>query len=168
MAAAGDVGALASLMCLDGNMRSAEVLNRTVRDIDPTGRRLLIVDGKTEDSDRDVTFSDELAGLLAKHIEGRDPNEPLIPAGRDGKRKDRKTWLRDQCVRLCKEAGVPRVTPHGLRGTGSQTTLMRMVMGVVQATMGHAPGTSVTKDHYVGAQVYAEAERLLARATRAN
>jgi hypothetical protein len=45
--------------------------------------------------------------------------------------------------------------------------MMRMVMGIVQATMGHRPGTSVTKDHYLGSEAYAEAERLLARATLA-
>jgi hypothetical protein len=41
---------------------------------------------------------------------------------------------------------------------------MRMVMAVVQATMGHRPGTNVTRDHYLGADAYQEAERLLARA----
>jgi hypothetical protein len=33
--------------------------------------------------------------------------------------------------------------------------------------MGHRPGTNVTKDHYLGQEAYAEAERLLARATLA-
>jgi hypothetical protein len=44
---------------------------------------------------------------------------------------------------------------------------MRMVMALVQPTLGHRPGTSVTKDHYLGADAVAEAERLLARATLA-
>jgi len=81
-----------------------------------------------------------------------------------GARKDRQGWLRKQCVRICRLAGVPRVTPHGLRGTASETTLMRVVMSLVQAKLGHRPGTAVTKDHYVGAEAYEEAERLLARA----
>jgi hypothetical protein len=42
---------------------------------------------------------------------------------------------------------------------------MRMVLGRVQATTGHAPATSVYRDHHVGAAAYAEAERLLASAT---
>jgi hypothetical protein len=41
---------------------------------------------------------------------------------------------------------------------------MRVVMSLVQAKLGHRPGTAVTKDHYVGAEAYEEAERLLARA----
>ena len=57
------------------------------------------------------------------------------------------------------------MTPHGLRGSGAEATMMRMVKGIVQATMGNRPGTSVTKDHYLGSEAYAEAERLLARAT---
>ena len=153
------------MLCLDGNLRSAELLNRQVRDVEAGGKRLVIEWGKTADSDRTVTFSDELAPLLARHIEGRQPTEPLIRAlGSRGKpRVCRKNWLKDECVRICHLAGVPRVTPHGLRGTGSQATLMKIVMNLVQAKMGHQPGTSVTKDNYLGEAVYADAERLLAR-----
>jgi len=38
---------------------------------------------------------------------------------------------------------------------------------VTESTMGHRAGTSVTKDHYLGSEAYAQAERLLARATLA-
>src|SRR4029450_13864927 len=118
-------GALAVMMCLDGNLRSGEVLRREVRDVEQGGRRLVIQWGKTKDSDRSVTFGAEVSELLAKHIAGRPPTEPLIHGiGRSGPLKDRKRWLLDQCVRICKLAGVPRVTPHGLRGSGAEATMM--------------------------------------------
>jgi integrase len=166
LAREGDEGALALMMCLDGNLRSGEVLHRAVRDVEQGGRRLVIEWGKTKDSDRTVNFGPEVAELLARHIAGREASEPLIRArARGGAPTDRKGWLCGQCIRICRLAEVPRVTPHGLRGSGAEATMMRMVMGIVQATMGHRPGTSVTKDHYLGSEAYAEAERLLARAT---
>lgn len=161
LAGKGDEGALACMLCLDANLRSAEVLGRQVRDVEKGGKRLVIENGKTVDSDRHASIGDELAALLVKHAGRRDPHAPLFVA--DG-RVDRKGWLKDHCVRICKLAAVPRVTPHGLRGTGGQATLMRVVMSMVQASMGHAPGTSVTRDHYLGADAMAEAERILARA----
>jgi integrase len=167
-AGAGDEAALAAMMCLDGNLRAGEVLHRQVRDVEGGGKRLVIDWGKTEDSDRTASFGDEVAALLAAHIKGRPGEEALIRSvGAHGPRKDRQGWLRKQCVRICSLAGVPRVTLHGLRGTGAERTLMRMVMALVQPTLGHRPGTSVTKDHYLGADAVAEAERLLARATLA-
>jgi hypothetical protein len=45
--------------------------------------------------------------------------------------------------------------------------MMRVVMGIVDASMGHRPGTSMTEHRHLGAEAYAEAERLLARATLA-
>jgi integrase len=119
------------------------------------GKRVVIDWGKTEDSDRTASFGDEVAAFLAAQIKGRPGEEALTGA-----------WARTG-VRICALAGVPRVTPHGLGGTGAERTLMRMVMALVQPTLGHRPGTSVTKDHYLGADAVAEAERLLARATLA-
>jgi integrase len=168
LARQGDEGALGAMMCLDGNLRSAEVLRRQIRDVEQGGRRLVVEWGKTKDSDRTVNFGPELGQLLARHVEGRNGEEELIRArARGGDAEDRKGWLCRQCVRICRLAEVPRVTPHGLRGSGAEATMMRMVMGIVQATMGHRPGTNVTKDHYLGQEAYAEAERLLARATLA-
>jgi integrase len=141
LAAGGDEGALAVMMCLDGNLRSSEVLRREVRDVEQGGRRLVIEWGKTRDSDRTATFGPDVGALLAKQIEGRPGSAPLIRAsGRFRPRSDRKGWLRAKCVRICRLAGVPRVTPHGLRGSGAEPTMMRMVMAIVQATMGHRPG----------------------------
>ncbi|HVR61837.1 MAG TPA: hypothetical protein VMU50_08045 [Polyangia bacterium] len=167
LAEKGDEGALASMMCLDGNLRSSEVMNRQVRDVEQKGERLVIEWGKTRDSDRTVKFGGDVARLLERHVARRDPFEPLIRAelgqNRGGAevRTDRKGWLHAQCIRICKAAGVPRVTPHGLRGTGMGNDLMRIVLALVQAKGGHALGSKVTKESYIDAGVWSEAERLL-------
>ena len=54
-------------------------------------------------------------------------------------RKRAQDWAREQVTRICKLAGVPRVTPHGLRGTAA--TIAReagATSQLVAATLGHA------------------------------
>jgi hypothetical protein len=58
---------------------------------------------------------DQLAPHLARVAKGRLPRAPLFePAATRPRPQD---WAREQVWRLCKLAGVPPVTPQGLRGT---------------------------------------------------
>jgi integrase len=158
----GDQAALASLLALDGGLRSSEITARVVRDIDRDGAAIVVEQGKTESSDRVRDLSPEVARLLRSHIKGRRPNEPLFPEV--ATLSDRKSWLLRAVIRICRLAGVPRVTPHGLRGTSATRGLLRIVLQLVSAQLGHAH-PDVTRQHYISPEGLAAAERLLARAS---
>jgi integrase len=73
----------------------------------------------------------ELRGYFARWTGGRDAGERLFP---DLNRH----WLLRQVQRLCKLANVPRVTPHGLRGTASDLAQTSGMIGdAVAASLGH-------------------------------
>ena len=62
-----------------------------------------------------------------------------------------RTWLLKLVRRVCKQAGVPYVTPHGLRG--SYSSLREEVMGdgaarIAQA-LGHGDGGKTAREHYI-------------------
>lgn len=162
LAGKGDEAALAALIALDGGLRSGEITGRMVRDIDRNGGAIVVENGKTESSDRTRDLSPEVAELLRRHIADRSPDAPLFP-GVAGLH-DPKAWLLRSVTRICKLAGVPRVTPHGLRGTSATQGLLRIVLQLVSAQHGHAE-SEVTRQHYITPEGFAEAERILARAT---
>jgi integrase len=62
--------------------------------------------------------------------------------------------------RLCRVAGVPRVTPHGLRGSGATTDVLDEVVKRISQRLGHA-NTGVTLDHYLDADTIAVLSRAL-------
>jgi integrase len=68
-------------------------------------------------------------------------------------------WAREQVTRLCKLAGVPRVTPQGLRGT--LATLGREVGHTSQHVtdmLGHAT-PAITERAYIDSERAAAAAR---------
>jgi hypothetical protein len=161
LASRGEESALAALMALDGGLRSSEITGRVVRDIDRGGALVVVERGKTESSGRSQELSPEVAHLLKRQIAGRPPDAPLFPEM--AALRDRKMWLIRAVTRICKLAGVPRVTPHGLRGTSATQGLLRVVLQLVSTHLGHAH-TEVTRQHYISPEGFAAAERLLARA----
>jgi integrase len=142
---AGEPGAVAALMCLLLTLRSeSEALSVVARDLDDGGRLLWIDDSKTESGRRVEEVPDEMRPALLALRGERKADEPLFA------RRDRK-WLWDEVKRLCAEAGVPRVSPHGLRGM--HATIARQAGAtshLVAAALGHA-NTRVTEDHYIEA-----------------
>ena len=117
---------------------------RTVEDLDDDGRLFWIRDTTTPAGDREIEIPASLRPRLLRLAEGKAPTERLFGAmTRHG--------LHYHCVRFCKLAGVPRVTPHGLRGSGA-TNAVRLGGTVEQVAraVGHADGGKTLRRHYLG------------------
>jgi integrase len=138
---------LAAAMALLMGLRATELVTRVVRDVDD-GCRVLWVDEdggaelKTESSERHLEIPSTVRARVAALIKGREPNVRLFPD------VDRH-WLHYHVVRLCTAAGVPRVTPHGLRRSWSQIGAEVVSIEHVARALGHS-NTKVTRRHYVG------------------
>ncbi|HOX58068.1 MAG TPA: tyrosine-type recombinase/integrase [Verrucomicrobiota bacterium] len=164
LAEVGDEAALALATILILGLRVSEILERRVRDIDvgADGVLLWIDHGKTASAERYYEIPEPVAGLLAAKVRNHQPDEWLFPAeAASGHR--RREWPHHHCQRICKLAGVPLVSPQGLRGTFA--TLAReagVASHVVAREIGHADD-GVTKRHYIsqGADERARARALL-------
>lgn len=140
----GDMGALGAWMLLALGVRQSEVWKRRVRDVDANVTLFRIEDAKTEAGNRLVEIPDFLRPHLAQLIEGRDPMALLFG-------EHTKSWLRSAVNRVCEKAGVPRVTPHGLRGThASLSRLGGATAHAVALQLGHE-STATTQGHYTSA-----------------
>lgn len=162
-----DQAALALLMCLIMAMRQGAVRGRVVRDVDLDATVLRIGVGtskksKTKKGDVPQEIPAPLRPLIKKLADGRSPLEPLFKAADGGFRCE--SWLRAAAHRFCRDAGVPYVTPHGLKGTAG--TLARTKAAAlaeqVAAYLDHEQ-TSTSDRHYVaeGAAQAATAARAL-------
>jgi integrase len=138
------VEATAVMTALMLGLRANEVVKRVVDDLDDDGWLLWIRDSKTENSDREIEVPELLRARLLELAKGKQPTDRLFG---DVTRH----WLLYHTVRLCEEAGVPRVTPHGLRGSGA-TTAVRLGGSVedVARALGHGDEGSTLKAHYLG------------------
>lgn len=156
-----DAGAVLALAYLLLGTRAGEVLNRQVRDLDDGGRLLWIPDTKTPAGRRQLAVPDVLVPHIARLAKGRPGLAPLFEHASTRKRPA--DWAREQVTRLCKLAGVPRVTPHGLRGThatiGSEAGA---VSSLVASALGHA-SPAITEAAYIdsGRQRSAKAKATL-------
>lgn len=164
--AARDDGALVTLLCLYLGVRVFEAISRDVRDVDDGGRLLWITDSavgdlKTQDSKRVLEVPEHLRPLLLARTRAADgkqrPGDAPLFVNKHGVRRTRH-WAHDQVVRMCKLAGVPRVTPQGLRGT--QSTIATAEGGsahLVAAGLGHS-NTAITEAAYIDKDVASEAK----------
>jgi len=147
----GDVGALAALLVLMLGLRRNEVLLRKVRDVDvnPDGILLWIDEGKTAAATRYHEVPEPIGGLLAKLVEGKGSGDWVFKSGISDSGHLEHCWLRTSVRSICKAAGVPDVTPHGLRGTHSTLAREEGATGhVVSRALGHA-SEQVTEQHYL-------------------
>lgn len=141
----GDQGAIAALGFQFLGLRSTELVDRVVRDVDDGARILWVDDAKCERSKRPVEIPEWLRPYFVQLTRDKLPGAPLFPA-RSGRARSR-DWATDQVPRLCKLAGVPRVTPHGLRGMAA--TYANIGGGVAEniaAALGH--DVTMTKTSY--------------------
>lgn len=137
--AAGDDSALAVLVALVLGLRASEVANLTVRDIDEGGRLLWVADSKTP-AGRRTQATDWLEPLLGAFVEGR--------IGRLFPERSRH-WVLYHAKRLCRLAGVPEITVHGLRGTHyTAATEGGATAAQAMAGLGWA-GPNVGPRHYI-------------------
>lgn len=148
-AQSGDRAATCALMALMLGMRASEVLCRTVRDLDDGGRVLWITKGKTDNARRRLHVPDVLRPLLHRLAEGKAPDDllfghsPLHPG-----QPLTDAWLWSSIQKLCKEAGVPRVSTHSLRGLHSTLALEAgATSSAVAAALGHG-SFQITAKHY--------------------
>jgi integrase len=145
-AAAGDEGALALLVQLYVGLRSAEVLRLVVDVIEPEGRYLTVVRGKTKNSRRRLEVCDDVARLLWAHAKARPPEQRVFAANL--RTQPGTDWLYKRLKRFCREAGIREVCPHSLRGLHSTLALAAgATTHAVAANLGHG-SFSVTQRHY--------------------
>lgn len=152
----GDEAALAVIIAAIFGIRAAAIASLTVRDIDDRGRVLVVRKSKTEASrNLRLRVPVELQPVLAGYVEGRIGR--LFP--------DRnRHWVLYHVKRLCRLAGVPEITVHGLRGTqGSTATEEGATAEQVMKAYGHT-STAVGRRHYIrpGASESARAQRAAA------
>lgn len=132
--------AVATLCCLLIGVRSSEALGITASDLD--GTHVRIRGTKTETARRRLRMPE----LLRVHLErlaaqATAPEERLFPY-------DRKQLYFFE-VLLCRRAGVPRVTPHGLRATWATLSVDGGdSVEAVSRALGHS-NLAVTLGHYV-------------------
>lgn len=141
MAKMGDQGALAAATVLLVAIRASECAAIVARDIDDGGRILVIPRSKTAAGVRRLEMPRWLGALLRRAAE---------PSGRAFPDRDRH-WVLYHVKRLCRAAGVPEVTAHGLRGTHATiATTGGASSSVVAASLGHTH-VRITERHYTRA-----------------
>lgn len=147
----GHVGTAAAMALLMG-MRASEITNLTVRDVDDGGRLVWITRAKTKRGVRRVKVPGVLQSRLVALTQHREPQERLFGD------VDRH-WLYYHVPRICDLAGVPTVSPHGLRGTWATLASEEIDTELVARNLGHDP--KVTRSNY--AEPGAEQSRQSAR-----
>lgn len=164
--AADEPGAVAAMLTLLLGLRAGEVVSRLVRDVDDEGRLFWVPDSKTEAGRRKVEVP-ELGGLrehLRELARGR-PGEERLFKGRGGPgrgrapHRDRK-WVTTWVAQIAEDAGVPRVTAHGMRGLHSTLAIDAGMSGhLVAASLGHESFTTTTTSYAAPASTEAAARR---------
>ncbi len=146
----GDEGAVGALTAFLMGMRASEVTDRVVRDLDDDGRLLWIEVGKSKRSRRTIEVPALLRPYLLALAKGRAPEEQLITRGGSTQgNKHGRHWLFRHVVALCKEAKVPTVCVHSLRGLhATLATDAGVSSHSVAAALGHS-SPAVTHAHYI-------------------
>lgn len=153
-----DAGAVLSLAYLILGTRAGEIVHRQVRDLDDGGRLLWIPDSKTEAGRRRLEVPDVLVPHLVRIASGRPASARLF--AHTATRKRATDWAREQVTRLCRLAGVPRITPQGLRGTNSTlATEAGAASHLVAAQLGHASTAITEGGAYIDTQRAGAAKR---------
>lgn len=156
--------AIALLMLLLMALRQGDVIKRRVRDVDLNATVLRVTKGKTAKSNRPRKVPEMLRPLLKQIADGRDAEEWLFPAPDSKSGAHTHHWLRKAMHRFCKEAGVPYIPPHGLKGTsGSILAETGELSDKIADHLSHTR-SSMTERHYIAPGVVdgAQAERAFA------
>lgn len=139
--------ALAPVVQMAMGLRSSEIVERAVRDVDDGGKLLWVPYGKTDNARRHLDVPEPLQPLLADLVKGKEPTAPLFGLNRKGKPKTRYD-LHVMVRKLCDLAGVPIVCPHSLRGLWATLAVRSgAACEAVARTLGHA-NFKITAAHY--------------------
>ena len=174
-ALAGDDGAAAALLAVSMGLRASEVTSRTVRDLDDNGRILRVANNaeisyrtKTDKARTNVIPAD-LRPMLAQRARDKLPGAYLLPDTRGGRRS--RQWVYENVKRLCREANLPQVCPHSLRGVSATAAAAAGALPELVAQMlGHS-NSSMTLNHYIApgtseAAQFERANEVLTRRSR--
>lgn len=121
---------------------------------------------KTGHRVRAVTLPDQLRDDIAELVEGIQPKQLIFRAvdessklsiRADWRRNDTPrapNWLHGVVKRVCCDAGVRMVCPHGLRATYAslRATVIDEAVSRISDTLGHADHGKTAAAHYVGVQ----------------
>lgn len=144
-------GAVGALMAMLMGLRASEIVDRVVRDLDDDGRLLWIPEAKTEAGRRRLVVPELLRPHLQRLATGRGPGEPLLGAAHE------RSWVAAWTARLCRAAGVPEITAHGLRGTHATLAESAGATGdLVAAALGHE-SAATTHGHYTRPEAVGQA-----------
>lgn len=149
-AQSGDRFALALLVQILLGLRSAEVLGLHKRDLD-CGATIVVVDGtKNKNAKRRLELDCPVVRDLLLQRCAPLASQALIFAqeGTDD-RASVPTSLHKALVRCCKDAGVPMVCPHSMRGLHSSLAVKAgATSAYVAQALGHG-SDAVTRKHYI-------------------
>lgn len=127
-------------------LRSNELLERRVRDLDDGGRVLDVYDTKTKAGERKVVVPPVLRSALLELCRGLPADAYIFGTQTDG-------TLLKYVHELCERLGVTDVCTHGLRGTHvSLTVAVQQDIERTSRGVGHET-TGVTRSHYLAAGV---------------
>ncbi len=147
-AAAGHWRALALLTQLFLGLRSSEVLKLKKRDLD-CDASVIVVDGtKTKNAKRRLALDAPIVReLLRRHSEPMKPQSLLFSL--DGSKVLSATTLHKALKKYCRQADLPVVCPHSLRGLHSTLAVQAGASSsYVARALGHG-SDEVTKRHYI-------------------
>jgi len=140
--------AVGALLALTMGLRTSEVLDRVVRDLDDSARYLWIDEGKTKSARRHLEVPSVLSPYLLRLAEGKRPDELLFGVSTlTGRRRTRQSMYRTVRT-ICAKAGVPLVCTNSLRGLWATLAVQSgAVSHAVAASLGHQ-SFAMTQKHY--------------------
>lgn len=143
------IGAAAALLM---GLRTSEVLERRVRDVE-NGAQILCIDrGKTLNASRRLEVPTVLQPYFATLIADRSGDELLFGQKRSGGPRSRQ-FMHTLVRRLCRQAAVPSICTHSLRGLFATLGVQSgAVTHSVAASLGHG-SFATTQQHYAQAGV---------------
>jgi integrase len=139
----GDLAAIAAVAAMLQGMRASEVTDLLVRDVDDGATVIWVTRGKTRSAVRQLEVAEPLQPLLAQLVAGRGGGDRLFGD------VDRH-WLRHHVQRLCREAKVPEITTHALRGMHATIRVRAgLTAAEVAAVLGQADTGATARRHYI-------------------
>lgn len=134
-------GAVAAALLLLCGLRSGEVVERVVRDVDKGGKELRITSGKTRAAIRPVAIPEVIRPYVLELCQGKAPTARLFG-------QHWRDWPRHWVERICEKAKVPKVCAHSMRGLHATLAVTAgMSPHVVAASLGHE-SASTTLESY--------------------
>jgi integrase len=149
--------ALAVASALYMGLRTGELLNREVRDLEDGGRYLCIDRGKTDNATRRPEVPEPIRPYLLELARGQPPSAPLFGFNAlGGRRRRQAVWA--MTSRICRLAGLPHVCTHSLRGLFATLAVQSgAVTHAVAAVLGHG-SFAITARHYAQANALTSAQ----------